>query len=347
MKAIMSGFFAVFLVAGCGGGGGDNGGSSTTNGTSKTAITSQKGDTYTYKRNIKQPGDLEPSIVYYLTHEYQTINGDGSLVFTESLAYYVDTKTIITNVSATGGITQISVKDVPGSTCTNSPENIGSIAPYTVGKTWDSNWTRTCGPTIYKESNKGSIVGQEVVTVPAGTFTTVKEVFTTTTEQTSPVSTTRIVSTRNFVCWRDVRSGMFVRCERTLTYVYPTGTPGSWSANSLVDELIGYNAAGSATNVPTVARFGGYGAVAFSGSDSGTCTSIYITDAGKITGTCTGSSAGSFSITGSVDAQGNTTFSSTGASGFTGTGQFTSTLNASGTWKSGTSASGTWTLTHH
>lgn len=100
---------------------------------------------------------------------------------------------------------------------------------------------------------------------------------------------------------------------------------------------------------PSGSLYAGNWSGSYSGSDSGTC-SMVISTGGALSGSCVGKLAGSFTISGSVDAQGEVSFHIGSGSSISGTfsGQFVSTTRVNGYWSvPGYGLSGAWAFTRN
>lgn len=335
IRATLACVLTASIVSGCGGGSGDGATSTAASTETVAGVSVTQGDSYTYLQTTgaATPGATQTST--YMTRQYQTINSDGSRSYTET--YSTPTNGMSTNLSATGARTSISSIGYSQPYCTYSGENAGSVPPFSVGKTWDNSWTRTCNTDTGTGTNKGSIVGIESVTVPAGTFSAYKEVYTTTFQQT--LSSMSQNSVNNFTCWRDVVLKQRVKCEWTTTNSSLTsGFTGRY-------ELTSYIASGSSSSMPLTTRFAGSWVGSFGGTDSGTCTIVLGQD-GTVTGTCSIGQSETFSILGTVNSSGNVQFSAaTNGTVISFSGQATSTVAANGTWSYGQS-NGTWSARH-
>ncbi|WP_136418698.1 hypothetical protein [Herbaspirillum sp. ST 5-3] len=365
IKTVIAGLLTASLVLGCGGGGdaatstsststsssntSSNGASST--GTSSgnttggsgtvTSIPTKAGDSYTYSRTDTSAAS-STATTYFTTREYNAVNSDGSVSYTET--YSSGFLASVTNISTTGAITSTGSVGSSTPTCTFTGVNAASVAPFAVGQSWDNNWTRTCGTTVVTGNNKGSIVGMESVTVPAGTFNAYKEVYTVTTQQTSPSNPT--INITSYTCWRDAALRKRVKCE----WNYATTAAGSSTQAAVSSsryELNSYIASASSSSIPSASRFAGSWIGSFNGSDSGTCSNISISTSGSVSGTCVGNLSGTFSVSGTVNSQGVASFSSgTTSNGAVFTGQFPSTVAANGSWSGGPSTGGNWSISH-
>lgn len=343
-KAACASLLAAILLAACGGGN-----SSSSGATAPTTGTVAKrvsvGDVYTYSRRDTTVGGATST--YLFSREYQVVNDDGSSIDVETFSDAF--AATVTSVSANGGVTASTLKNDAAARCTYSPENIGAASPYQVGKAWDNSWTQTCGSTVTRGTNKGSIVAMESVTVPAGTFNAFKEVYVITTQQTTPASDQ--VTTSNITCWRDADLKQYVKCDFALSYSVPAAA-GADAVASTSYELHSYLANAGSKGAASAARFAGLWNARFYGSEIGQCVNLTISPAGAISGNCegrvSGPYAGSFAVTGSVDAQGNISFgpSPTGDRP-TFTGRFRTISDIDGTWSANPNLAGGWAAYHN
>ncbi|HJV82980.1 hypothetical protein [Noviherbaspirillum sp.] len=364
IKAVLAGILTGVVLLGCGGGGGGDGvatgtssssisstdtsstGSTSSNTQASTGTVSSipvtKGDSYTYRRTDTTMA-TSSATTFDWTREFTAVNSDGSLAYSDTFSNGSFAGSSA-NISADGSISSTSSISSSTATCTYAGVNASSVAPFAVGQSWNNAWTKTCGTAVVAGANKGSIVGQETVTVPAGTFNAYKEVYTVTTQQTSPSSPT--ITITSYTCWRDAILGQRVKCEWTMATT-TAGSTAQTPVSSTVFELTNYIAQASTTSVLSASRFAGTWTGSFSGTDSGTCSNLSISTSGVISGTCVGNQSGTFSVSGTVDSQGAASFSSgTTSNGAHFTGQFASSTAASGTWSAGTGWTGNWTISH-
>ena len=99
--------------------------------------------------------------------------------------------------------------------CTFTPNGGGVTFPTTVGATWNMTYSKKCGTngTPQPFTNSGAVVGVESVTVPAGTFSALK-ILSTTTYSTS--TGTNVID--NTSTWRDVNTGRVVKTFDAYSY---------------------------------------------------------------------------------------------------------------------------------
>lgn len=338
-KAAYASLLAAVFLAACGGGG--KGGGSTTPATTAPVVKrATAGDVYTYSRRDTTVGGAASS--YLFSREYQVVNDDGSTIDVETYANAF--AATVTSVSPNGGITATTLKNNPESKCTYSPESVGATPPYQVAKSWDKSWTQTCGTVTTRGQNKGAIVSQEAVTVPAGTFQAFKEAYVVTTQQTSPAS--EQVTTTNITCWRDVNLKQYVKCEFANSYANAAAA-GPDAIAGTVYELQSFIAASAAGSAPSPARYAGTWVARYFGSEIGMCANLVILPSGAASGTCETQANGSFNITGNVDAAGNVTLAQSPAGArpvFTG--RFRTISEIEGTWSASPNMSGGWAMYH-
>ncbi|HEY0844311.1 MAG TPA: hypothetical protein VGE12_03035 [Noviherbaspirillum sp.] len=339
-KAAYASVLAAVLLAACGGGGGSGASTSapTTNTAEKRATA---GDVYTYARRDTTVGGVAAS--YLFSRQYQLVNDDGSTIDVETFSNAFSST--VTSVSAKGGVTAWTLKNDPTVKCTYAPENLGVSPPYQVGKAWDNSWTKTCGSTVSSGRNRGSIVSQEAVTVPAGTFTAFKEVYVVTEQQTTPAS--EQVTTTNVTCWRDVDLKQYLKCEFAMSY----SVPGAVAADAIAGttyELDSFIVATSAKSIVSPARFAGTWSSRYYGGAIGMCAGLTISATGAIAGSCEAQFGETFAVSGTVDAQGNVSFGANPAGtrpAFTGRFRLISEID--GTWNAGPGNAGGWAMYHH
>lgn len=337
-KAAYASLAAALVLAACGGGGGGSG-SSTTPATTTVEKRASTGDVYTYARRDTTIGGATSS--YLFNRQYQVVNDDGSTIDVETFSNTF--LSMVTSVSANGGVTGWTLKNDSTVRCVYSPENLGATLPYQTGKTWDSNWTKTCGTTVTRGRNRGSIVSQESVTVPAGTFTAFKEVYVVTEQQTAPAS--EQVMTSNITCWRDVTLKQYVKCEYAMSYAQPGAAD---ALAGTVVELDSYTAAASAKSIVSPARFAGAWSSRYYGGAIGMCVGLTISATGAISGTCEAQLGETYPVSGSVDAQGNISFGpASGSAHPMFIGRFRTISEIEGTWSIAPNNTGAWAMYHH
>jgi hypothetical protein len=206
------------LVAGCGGSGSDAGSKMT-----YSFVTPKVNS-----RQIFADTTLDNSnntITQTTRNTVTAVNADGSYVFVHDdptgnsvtvngTTYSTITESITENNSGQEVSYTPMLVNAIGVTCTISPHGAGPNFPLTVGQTWISNYSITCGtapPLSYAQT--GSVVGIESVTVPAGTFSAIKLQSALT--WTGPNGTTR---TEAITTWRDVNTEIVVKRVTNIEY---------------------------------------------------------------------------------------------------------------------------------
>jgi hypothetical protein len=146
-------------------------------------------------------------------HESVVVNGTD---------YLIQTQTIQVNNS--GQELSYAYDDAAGApfNCTYTPHGPGPDFPVAVGVTWTLNYTIACGgqtPVSYAQT--GTVVDDESVTVPAGTFNAIKLQSTLT--WTDAQGTQR---TQTVINWRDVLTSISVKQSISIAYSGTLPTTG-------------------------------------------------------------------------------------------------------------------------
>ncbi|MCE3265226.1 MAG: hypothetical protein K0R43_4305 [Pseudoduganella sp.] len=213
--------------------------------------------------------------------------------------------------------------------------------PVSVGTTWDvaTKLTTVCDGTTTETqySIKYTVVAQESLTLPIGTFNALKVVSSTTSE--TPTSTAK----REITCWFDPQLNVELKCEGASTRTSKsTGKVlFSWTNASA---LQGYSSAKARRQFDTVSRFAGEWSGGYSGSGiPATVCTVTIDTSGGFQGKC-----GTITVAGTIAADGTMTFklSEFGQTGPAFTGKFESPLSIKGTFTVPGGSGGTWTLVH-
>ncbi len=336
------------LLYGCGGGGGDPTAITTTT-TSTTTTTTlptypevkpTQGDTLTYSQVNTIGNTTQPTI--NVTRYYKIVNNDGSVTYTNT----IDNPTYVgnTQVFATdGGLLSTANFGNVGNNCTYAPSFAAPNYPLYVGQSLNATAVQTCvnggTTTFFDVVRTGSYAALESVTTAAGTFSALKQVTTTIATSRTDGSKTKTDQTS----WLDTVLGRTVKYAITISTA-PAGSSSFTLSRSQAISLVKYNISGKAGSVADPIVYAGGWTATYAGTDSGSCSSITVSDTGTLTGNCTSNANGAFTISGSVNAQGTINFNAVG--GFGGT--FTGTLNpvtGTGTWSNGPD-SGTWNSTH-
>lgn len=221
-------FVAGFLVA-CGGGGGSgSGGGTSGSGTTYPFVTPQVNVQRTYSESYQD--NQGNTINLTLTSNVSAVNSDGSYALEQETSsegtvdgwtYGFPPRT--TQVNNAGQTTSYSYTNSSGVavTCTYNPHSAGPNFPLSVGETWTVTFTGSCnGGTSVSYAQNGSVVDVESLTVPAGTFTTVRLQSTIT--WTDAHGTTHTETETN---WRDVKTMFSVK--QSLTYAYSGVAPAT------------------------------------------------------------------------------------------------------------------------
>ncbi|AXI03632.1 hypothetical protein HYN46_12805 [Aquirhabdus parva] len=134
-------------------------------------------------------------VSYGITPHLETLNSSGQELSEQSL----------------DGTTTVGGSGI----CTFTPNGGGVTFPTTVGATWNMTYSKKCGTNGIPQSftNSGAVVGVESVTVPAGTFSALK-ILSTTTYTTS--TGTNVID--NTSTWRDVNTGLVVKTFDAYSY---------------------------------------------------------------------------------------------------------------------------------
>jgi|SRR5665213_809441 len=153
------------------------------------------------------------------------VNADGTYVVMEddpthtSVTFGGTTYSVLTenvNVNGSGQSTSYSFTAANGNTgtCTYNPHGVGPDFPVTVGTTWSLAYTFACGnnvPVSYMQT--GSVVDVETITVPAGTYSTLK--LNSTVQWTDANGTTHTQTVSN---WRDINTMISVKEVVSIAY---------------------------------------------------------------------------------------------------------------------------------
>lgn len=349
------------ILAGCGGGSGDrvssNGASqSQTNPTTYVAAKPTVSDYYTYKLVAQDAAAAETS--NYFTVSVNSVGTDGA--YSVALLYDAPTSSTAwpsgpkfdshTSTSEYDGLGHwLATKD--GSGCTISPaQPYYGVAPLTisVGMSWQYSGAvvkncSTSGSTQTAVEIRDSAIAQELVTVAAGTFNTIKV----TRNSSEKDDNSTVVVERN--CWWEPDLGIEVKCVTSSTKTI-TATSATISHKESW-EMLGYSNQRLVRKADTVVRFAGTWKGSYFGGGSAPggypvqCALTVDVD-GSARGYCLGM-ATSFGFTGNVGADGTLSFiGDPDYPGMSFTGKLDSLQQMSGTWSIPPYLNnGTWTLT--
>jgi hypothetical protein len=225
------------IVTGCGGG--SDGGSSTPgSGTSYAFVVPVLESTRTYAVTIVD--NSNNTINIGTTATVTAVNSDGTYVVltqpTNPTAIvngtnYSDPPMTQTYNASGQELTNVYTNGAPF-TCTFDPHGVGPNFPVQVGQTWTLDYMHGCNsiaPIAYSQT--GSVTDVESVTVPAGTFSTIKLQSTVT--WTDVLGTTRTQTVTN---WRDVVTLVPVKSE--ISYAYSGTLPTNGYPTSRVELLL-------------------------------------------------------------------------------------------------------------
>lgn len=340
-------FFSVALLAACGGGGSDPAPTTLpppSNPNAYPNVSPNAGDWFVYTSTVTPtlPAGTAPT-ERTITRHFRIVNADGSLTRAETTSRFNSLASRAFN-TAGAQVTYTSGTLI----CTYAPAyRSGPPLTSVVGDSFTATSSESCATqpsgtaTVRALSATGSNQSTESKTIPLGTFSTFKY------SQTLVTTSSADVTTTLETCWIDRNSGRTVECTSTYNTV-PAGQTTATASGSTSFRLEGYSFRGQAPVGAAVRRFAGYWNVTFAGTSIGDCGNLLIDINGQISGSCRFlTSAGvygpSFSVTGTVGANGAATVTATTGASMTGT--FTSPEGANGTWVN-TGASGTWTATH-
>jgi hypothetical protein len=150
------------------------------------------------------------------------VNGTNYAVMTEHQTYNDDSgQETSYGYTSTGGTVV---------TCTYNPHADGPDYPLMVGRSWQLQYTLTCGsgePVTYQQS--GTVVDVESVTVPAGTFNALKLQSTVT--WTDADGTAR---TQTITAWRDIETSHAVKQDISIAVSGTLPTTGYALSRAIV-----------------------------------------------------------------------------------------------------------------
>lgn len=360
--ALLSVLMAALLSA-CGGGsaGGTSSGTQDTPATpsgptllSSTVPSPKAGDYYTYRSTASKKDLLDGSTStilgpeYYLYTSYFTDSGPNAIQITQRGSPYFHTGKQL--VFSGAGVVS-SDETLIGCGYTYTPAWNEIPATVTVGTAWETTVTVnnahvfTCNDTTMpgQLTTKGTAVSSESIQVAAGSFNTIKVNFQTTLKKSDGTIT------RSGTCWRDVVSGMNVKCSIDTTV--PPGTTGDVNG-SVTDELVGYSTAATGKRKVGTERFAGSWTDEYTSDEPVSCR-IFIDATGTMSGSCSSRSFPEVDlpVNGRVDAAGNVDFTVKSSFGPTYIthykGTATDTATMTGTSDFLPDHSGRWKLVHY
>lgn len=331
-------FASVSALSACGGGGG--GGSSAGTGVSA-------GDSLTSTTTVVTTSNTPNSTSSYDSTQYiSSISASGvsTIYQTRSNGSFVKYELDADLQEQTYGIADPTSGQIT-TTCVNSPKINSPGATLSVGKTWNFSYTRTCTgaqPSVTQFNNVGSVVASEAFPTSVGSFDSYKLSYTLTQNITSGSNPGVWVGTNT--CWRSKTLNKTVGCNADATFT-PSGSSTPTITQTVTTSLTAINVASYTGSQRTIKALSGNWTTQWSGSNAGSC-SMLVTDAGTASGSCTQTSPyyESFTVTGTVNANGS--INASGSTGAIITGTLNTPISASGTW-SNTGTSGSWTGFHN
>ncbi|WP_167078891.1 hypothetical protein [Massilia aquatica] len=273
-----------------------------------------------------------------VTQRITKVNADGGWENADSVSQEKGAQTI-EKFDAKGGM--LSSNSYAGCTATYAPAATQAPASASVGDSFDfaSTMSIPCSKeeTSRALTSKGTVVGIESKTVPAGTFSTLKIV----SNETNLDLRTANVYVNYWVertCWRDIVTGLMVACNTRTT------SKGSGDVSfSSATELVSYGQASTNREYLDPIRYAGPWSGTF-GAYYGACE-LNIGFTGVITGSCK-ADARTTSVTGSVDKTGAVKLSMSVAGGATDTQTGQAALFDMSGPLAGAAAPGAWSLKH-
>ena len=235
----------TLILASCGGGGGN--GANYTDQTSYDFKLPPVGTTLTYANRFVGYNNYSTNFISSKT--ISNINEDGSY----TSVYNSDATSITELYDATGNfVSQIANNSDPGFLITSSPKAIVFPYPLYVGKTWDSTWINSNARGLNERCDltDGKVIGTEYITVPAGTFNTLKIQYnsvctvnpslyqTLPSPYPSETITSYISDTRT--CWLAVDTSIEIQCQSRVSYDSSPQVPVSYPADIMTEQLLSY-----------------------------------------------------------------------------------------------------------
>ncbi|SHN40104.1 hypothetical protein SAMN05192549_110138 [Duganella sacchari] len=358
MKLAIS-MLVVSMLTACGGGGSAGGASSDVPLTPSIPTVSQSstqplptaGDYYTYRSTAPHQSLFDANVSpiltpeYFLYTSYFPIGGASATQLTQWGSPYFNAGNQVK--FADGGIVNVEDSLVGCVYVYAQPWN-EIPSTVTVDKSWETTTainkgSRCSGLDMPGQlTTRGTAVAAETIQVAAGSFNTIKVVFQTSLQKLDGTIT------RRGTCWRDVASGMNVKCN--IETVVPVGVLGGKSGN-VTDELVSYSTAATGKLKSGVERFAGSWKDTFTSDESTGCL-IYIEATGTIRGSCRSRYFPNVSlpVSGRIDTDGNADFTVKSSFGPTYLthykGKATDVATMNGTSDSTMSSSGEWRLKH-
>jgi hypothetical protein len=222
LKLIIATSMAITLVA-CGGSGSS---SNTISPTTYTPVAPKMGDTYSYNQTTTYSNGTTAQTPF--TDQVAIVDNAGTFYFNE----YITT---------TGAVLDSYHLDANRNTlkngqCTYNPTLQNPLpTPRFVGETSNTTSTFSCpnGEVVNIQQN-ANILDYETITVPAGTFKTLKAQIVSTITNGNGATTQIAPYTATETCWHDIVTGFAVQCQssRTFNPALPSSTIASVSSTS-------------------------------------------------------------------------------------------------------------------
>jgi hypothetical protein len=220
---------AVLALVSCGGGGSGGATNNPGMGTSYTFTAPILNSTRNYNETITD--NSNNTIAISFSDTVMTVNADGTYV----VLFQPSNPSVIVNGTNYGGPAETQTYNASGQetvevytnggtafTCNLEPHGSGPDFPLQVGMTWSFDYTYGCnGGALTSYVQSGTVSDVESVTVPAGTFSSIKLQSTLT--WTDAQGTTR---TQTITNWRDVATSISVKQEFTIAYSGTLPTTG-------------------------------------------------------------------------------------------------------------------------
>lgn len=211
----------------------------------------------------------------------------------------------------------------------------------TSNQTWTYGFTDDCagsgGSIISSKLVRGSgkIIGTVALETPAGNFDAIQY----TVEETE-VPLSGSIRKRTGTCWRHPDVNMLLGCDFTVQDIEAASIPTSRYQQTLV----GYAIAEDSASHKVTQRFAGIWSLSFSGTKSGECPIVEVGLDGSFSTSCR-NSAGAFTLTGSINAQGELA-AKTADDVLVYKGTLSTPLLGAGNWVGAGSDAGAWVANH-
>ena len=238
---VFSVLFLTSTLAACGGGSSDTDTSTSSSSSSSTYnyVIPAVGTKRAFARTITDNASNKINQSYT-----ETVTAASATSFSQSIIDPTATSQVVNGttyriaplsrtINASGQVTAeiYNIDQTNPNSCTFTPSEGGVAYPLSIGQTWNAPWSERCSLTTPRTAtDSGLVVDLETVTVPAGTFSTVK-VQGVTSFQVATGSTL----TQNTTQWRDVNTGLVVQLLDT--YSYSGAVPSTGYATQIVTVL--------------------------------------------------------------------------------------------------------------